>query len=344
MAFLSNDESGVATTQVTRLLRDESTDNVALLLELIEGGGSNRRIVGYLFGIAAFHRTKVVSERAMKLLRQHASPDTVRQADKLREGNNYHYNEAEYLGKYHNQEFDLFDFLLATRMCHWHRSAAAGSQRGAYASVAHQTLDLSFYPDPVLSPALATLDFVRYITLPAHKQFDLEASLPALLPLPLESVVLENARLETFPVLLFQLPQLRTLTVRRGTYRPRQPMLVPLTNAPYGSATLEKLMIDGYPIEGEQFLGAFPALREAALTRCQLRGFDFLAQSTGLQHLHLRFNLLETLPAFLANLTELRTLDLNGNPFRHIELDLSQLTQLEELDLKISRKQGAVQG
>jgi hypothetical protein len=328
------DQDGRMTQQVTRLLRDHATDNCPLLLQLIEGGGANRRLVGYLFGIAVFHASRDTGDHAMRLLRRHASSDTVRQAEKLKESIPYHYNESEYLGRYRNPEFDLFDFVLANKMCLWHRAGGGGS---SYFVIAHQTLNLTHYAEPTLTPGFETLDFIRFLTLPAQKGFDLEASMPALLALPLENIHMENMRLERFPVWLLDLPQLRTLTIRRSTYRPRHPMQVP-DEGRYGSPTLEKLVIEGYPISGESQLGPFPRLTELSMVRCGLESADFLAESRFLAHLHLRGNHLRSLPKFLGDLVQLRVLDLSQNPLQTIELDLTNLPLLEELDLRISRK------
>lgn len=332
MSYLTNDQSGLFTAQITRLLRDESTDNIPLLLELIEGGGVNRRIIGYLFGIAVFHPIKSVAARALKLLQKHAGPDTVRQAEKLKEGASYHYNEAEYLGKYRNPEFDIFDFILANKMCLWHR---AGNNRSPFFEISHRTLNLIHYPENIISPAISSLDFVQYITLPGHKQFDLEGTMPYLLLLPLESVLVENLKLETFPTALFSLPKLKSLTIRRGTHRPKNPMSVDPEKGPFQSNSLEKLSVDGYTIDNETLLGPFPALTEVEITRCSLKSFDFLAHSAKLTHLNLRNNLLPALPAFLGKLSQLRWIDLSQNPFKKIELDLSEFYHLEHLEIKL---------
>lgn len=334
MSFLSDDHSGAFTSQITRLLRDESTDNVPLLLELMEGGGVNRRLIGYLFGITVFHPTKSVSERALVLLRKYAGTETVRQAEKLKEGAAYHYNDAEYLGKYRNPEFDIFDFILANKMCLWHR---AGNGRSPFFEASHRTLNLTHYPEEVLPESIASLDFVRYITLPAHKQFDLPGSVPVLMQLPLESVLIENLRMEAFPSGLLALPQLRTLTIRRGTHRPRAPMAVDMEGTSFGSTTLERLEIDGYILTGESQLGPFPALLEVEITRCQLESMDFLEKSSRLTHLNLRGNLLSELPAFIGSLSQLRRIDLSGNPLKVIYLNLSELPHLESLELKIGK-------
>lgn len=333
MAFLTDDASGAFTAQITRLLRDESNDNIPLLLELIEGGGVNHRIIGYLFGIAVFHPHKQTALRALKLLQKHAGPDTVRQAEKLKEGAVYHYNEAEYLGKYRNPEFDIFDFILANKMCLWHR---AGNNRSPYFEVSHRTLNLIHYPENIISPAISTLDFVQFITLPGHKNFDLDGTMPYLMALPLESVLIENLRLETFPTALFALPRLKVLTIRKGTHRPKGPMVVNPEKTPRHCNSLEKLVIDGYPVENEMMLGPFPALTEVEITRCGLKNLNFLEQSAKLTHLNVRSNQLAVLPSFLGKLTQLRWIDLSLNPFKKIELDLSEFYQLEHFELKLS--------
>ncbi len=329
--YLNDDASGVMTAQITRLLRDESTDNTALVLSLLEGGGLNRRLLGYAFGLAVFHPAKALAARAARLVEKHTNPDTLRQMQKLKESVPYYYNEAEYLGKYSNPAFDLFDFLLAYKMCNWHRTE---SNRSYNFLQSHHRLDLTYYPDPVLTPAVATLDFVRHLSLPANKLFNLEASFPYLAELPLEMVLMENMRLETFPVCLLTLPKLRTLSIKRGTSRPKHPMVVP-EGGPYGSASLEKLIVESLPLSGAERLGAFPSLREASLVRCALDTLVFLEKSAKLERLTARYNHLESLPPFLGDLTELRSLDLSGNPFRHIDLNLEKLTKLEELELKL---------
>lgn len=332
--YLGSDTEGTYTGQITRLLRDTSTDNCPLLLELIDGGGANRRLMGYLFGISVFHATREISGRAMGLLQRFASTESVKQAQKLRESAAYHYDEAEYFSRYQSAEIDLFDLLLASKMCLWHRHRPGP---GSNAMVAHQTLDLRRLTVNQLSPALTTLDFLRFVALPAHKDFDLPHAVPLLLQLPLEILIVENIKVETLPVALFALPGLTTFIVRKGTYRPKYPMQVP-DGGPYGSPSLEKLIIEGYPIEGETHLGPFPNLREATLVRCSLTHLDFLQQSPKLERLNVRFNQLEYLPAFLSGFTELRSLELSNNPFRTIELNLEPLRNLEELDLKMQTR------
>ena len=83
--YLAHDSDGDLTAQLTRLLRDEGTDNAMLLLGLISGGGANLRLKGYLFGIAVNHNTPEVSRRAMQLMERFCSPETCRQAARLRE-------------------------------------------------------------------------------------------------------------------------------------------------------------------------------------------------------------------------------------------------------------------
>lgn len=332
--FFETDDGGAYTQQLTRLLRDTETDNCPLLLELIAGGGANRRVLGYLFGIAVFHANRETASRAMGLLQRYAAEPTVRQAQKLRESAAYHYDEAEYFSRYQSAEVDLFDLLLASKMCLWHRSRPG---TGSNVQVAFQTLDLRRLDVAELSPALTALDFLKFIALPANKNFDLAAALPILLQLPLETVIIENIRVETFPVELFALPRLLTLIIRKGNLRPRNPMQVP-DGGPFGCPTLEKLILEGYPMTGEEFLGPFPVLREAVLQRCNLLNLSFLSQSPNLERLNARYNRLETLPDFLARCTQLRSLELSHNPFRKIELDLEHLQHLEELEITLQSR------
>ena len=89
-SYLKSDTSGAYTGQITRLLRDPETDNCPLVLELIEGGGANNRLLGYLFGMAVFHADRRVNGRAMALLQSNADETTVQQATRLRESVAYH--------------------------------------------------------------------------------------------------------------------------------------------------------------------------------------------------------------------------------------------------------------
>lgn len=330
--YLKTDDGGEYTQQITRLLRDTETDNCPLLLQLIEGGGTNQRLLGYLFGISVFHSNRETASRAMGLLQRHAAEPTVRQAQKLRESAAYHYDEAEYFSRYQSAEVDLFDLLLASKMCLWHRNRPGA---GSNAQVAFHSLDIRRLDVAELSPALVTLDFLKFIALPANKNFDLAAALPILLQLPLETVIIENIRVETFPVELFALPKLLTLIIRKGNLRPRNPMQVP-DDGPWGSTTLEKLILEGYPMTGEEQLGPFPALREAVVLRCNAACLQFLAGASHLEHLNARYNRLTAVPDFLSQCTQLRSLELSNNPFRKIELNLENLTKLETLELNVS--------
>ena len=332
--YLETDQSGSYTDQITRLLRDTETDNCPLLLELIEGGGTNPRLLGYLFGISVFHSNRTIASRAMALLQRHAAESTVLQAQKLREAAAYHYDEAEYFSRYQSEEIDLFDLLLASKMCLWHRNQTGS---GSNAQVAFQTLDLRRLAVDTLSPALATLNFLKFIALPAHKNFQIAEAVPILLEIPLEVVIIENIRMERFPVELFALPHLTTFIIRKGNLRPRNPILVPESGY-YGCSTLEKLILEGYPLNGEERLGPFPKLLEATLQRCNLSRLDFLSESRQLERLNARHNQLEYLPPFLSQFTQLKSLELSNNPFRKIELELENLHQLEELEIKMQTK------
>ena len=333
-SYLQNDPEGTYTEQVTRLLRDTESDNAPLILELLEGGGVNARLLGYLFGFSVFHSSRQVSSRAMAMLQKHASEATVHQASKLRESAAYHYDEAEYFSRYQSEEIDLFDLLLASKMCLWHRNRP---EKGSNTEAAFQTLDLRRLEVNSVSPALRNLNFLKFLALPAHKRFDLPATIPLLLDLPLEVLIIENIRIDTFPVALLGLPNLKTFIIRKGNLRPRQPMEVP-EGGPHGSAGLEKLIVEAYPMTGEENLGRFPSLQEATLPRCQLSRLDFLAKSTKLERLNIRYNQLEELPAFLSDLVHLRSLELSNNPFKKIELDLERLQNLEELELKMQSR------
>ncbi|MBK8554408.1 MAG: leucine-rich repeat domain-containing protein [Lewinellaceae bacterium] len=336
-SMLDHDTEDTYTLQLSRLLRDEHHDNAPLVLELATTGGLNRRVMGYVFGIAVFHADKEVSRRAMDLLRKDADAATLQQAFRLREGATYYYNEAEFFTKYADASFDIFDFLLAAKMCHWHQDAGG---HGAYFVMSHQTLNLTHFTDEVLPPSVAALDFVRHLALPAGKTFNLEASFPHLEKIPLETVMMEGNRLEDFPVLLLRLPNLQVLSLKRGNHRPRQPMLVP-EGGPYGSATLEKLIVEGYPLCGEERLGPFPQLKEAQLSKSSLTNLSFLEGSLALEILHARQNQIERVPSFMGNMTALRTLDLSDNLFQHIDLPLHKLEQLEELNLNFKIKRSA---
>lgn len=322
------------TRQITRLLCDREVDNCPLILDLLGSISVDAQLLGYLFGIAVFHPDRHLSERAIALLERHASEQTVQKAKRLRETSAYYYEEAEFLSRHKSDEADLFHVLLASKMCLWHRYRP---DAGSNAEVAFRTLDLRRLPCARLSPALTELHFLTFIALPAHKDFDLPSALPLLVQMPLlETVIVENVRIEQFPVELFALPRLTALILRKGAMRPRVPMRVP-DGGPFGSSSLERFICEGYPIVGAERLGPFPSLREATLPRCGLTTLDFLAHSQHIEHLNARYNQLEQLPAFLADLTALRTLDVSQNPLRSIALDLSRLEQLEILDLNVRR-------
>jgi Leucine-rich repeat (LRR) protein len=258
----------------------------------------------------------------------------VLQARKLRETAAYHYDEAEYFSRYQSEEIDLFDLLLASKMCLWHRNRPGS---GSNSQVAFQTLDLRRLPVETLSPALSTLNFLKFIALPSHKNFQLDSAVPILMKIALEVVIIENIQIERFPVEIFSLPKLTTFIIRKGNLRPRNPMQVP-EGGPYGCATLEKLTLEGYPLNGEERLGPFPKLQEATLQRSNLSRLDFLSESLQLERLNIRHNQLEELPPFLSDFIQLRSLELSNNPFRKIHLDLGQMHQLEDLEIKMQTK------
>ncbi len=322
--------------QIARLFRDKETDNCPLILDILSAIDLDTRLVSYLFGIAVFHADRYLSERALSLLEQRASKQTAQKAAKLRGTLTHSYEEVEFLSRHKTEEVDLFHLLLASKMCLWHRYRP---EMGSNAEVAFRTLDLRRLKYPHLSSSLTDLDFLTFLALPAHKDFDLQSAVSLLVQMPLlETIVLENIRIEQFPIELFSLPRLTALIIRRGHMRYRAPIVVP-EGGPYGSSSLKRLVCESYPIAGAQRLGPFPNLQEASLPRCGLTTLCFLRDSFFLEYLNARHNSLEYVPDFLGALTRLRTLDLGHNPFKTIALNLSQMEQLEVLDLSIVRSQ-----
>jgi len=328
--YLSNDSNGDLTAQLTRLLRDEGTDNAMLLLELISGGGANQRLKGYLFGIAANHNTPEISKRAMQLMERYCSLETCKQAERLRESRGYYFNEAEFIGKFESNEIDIFDFILAFRMCTWHRSAEV---RPAYRQSLLQELDLSQYKGDFLTEAITTLTFVRSIDLPAHRTFNVVASIPLLKQLPIDNIRIEDIKLEFFPVEIFELPNLKKLSIKRRSIRPRHPMQMP-EGGPFGAPLLESLTIDSYPFVGTSGLGPFPNLKDVNFNRCLLDDVVFLASSEQLVFIDLRYNQLTEVPHFISQLNDLQEIKLAGNPFKRIEFYPENLPNLQRYHIE----------
>ncbi len=329
-SYLAHDSTGNLTAQITRLLRDEGTDNAMLLLELISGGGANPRLKGYLFGIATNHNAPEVSRKAMQLMERFCSQETCKQAERLRESRGYYFNEAEYIGKFEPGEIDIFDFILAFRMCTWHRSTEV---RPAYRQSLLQDLDLSQYKGNQLTAAITTLDFVRSLDLPAHRNFDVASSIPLLKQLPIEALRIEDVKLELFPVEVFDLPNLKKFSIKRRNIRPRHPMQIP-EGGPFGAPLLESLTIDSYPFTGSPNLGPFPNLKEVVLNRCLLDDVGFLGASQQLSFIDLRYNQLSEVPHFMSKLTDLQEITMIGNPFRRIEFYPERLPKLQRYHIE----------
>ena len=327
------DTSESTAEQLARLMGDEHTDNSELVLSLAESTDNSPRLLGLLLGIAVFHKQRKTSTRALTLVRQKAGEEEHQLAVRLRESASYYYNEAAIFEKYQEEDFDLFDFILAAKMCMWHQP---GMNQGGYFIQGHQTLDLTHFSGDVLPASVSSLHFIRYLSFPASKTFDLEASFEHLKGLPIESVFIENTRLQEFPHLLFQLPKLRSLQIKRGTQRPRQPMQV-TAEADNHSDTVEIIQVDGYPISGEENLGPFPNLQEACFSRCKIQTLDFLKNSGKLVVLEAPGNELHIAPAFFAGFSHLQEVDLKDNPFTDIQLNLAEMPLLKKLELTIRR-------
>lgn len=316
--------------QVARLLTDTAANNQALVLELVSGQGAPApEMRGYVFGIAVFTHDRAIRLRALDVLGRMASEQTVQDARRLYESVHYHFDDAAFFSRWRNPELDPLDVLLAYKMCNWHRRTRPDT---TFAAIAHQSLNLSAYELPALTPAIEAFHFVRYIWLPAHTGFDLNGALPHLQQMHLESIYLENNKIPRFPVELFSLPHLKTLSIRKGKHRPRNPTRVP-DGGLWGSASLENLILEGYPLAGEEHMGPFPALREADVQRCGLHNMQFLHRSPLLERIRLRGNQLRELPPFLGELTHLRELDLTENPWQVLNLNLTGLGALEKFHL-----------
>jgi hypothetical protein len=321
------------TPQITRLLLDHDADNFALVLELIAANGANLRLCGYLMGISAFHSEENIQRRAFSLLEKYAGKAQAQKVRHIKESYRYHLSEVEVLFANPALGMDVFDVILAYKMSLWHQNNEKYSD---FKNVVHETLNLAAYTGNHLPDSVKNLNFLKYLSLPTHKNFDLEASVEAIKDLPITTLHIESTKIETLPFAFFQFKNLKALYLKKGQSRQRTPLKINPEIGIFASDSLEILQIEGYPMEGVEYLGSFPSLRKVSIVNCQLKKIDFLKNSKKLENLSLNFNQLTEFPAFLSELTELRTLFLNHNPLMLTQMDFSKLTKLEELEFNFS--------
>jgi hypothetical protein len=321
------------TTKITRLLCDHDNDNFALILELIASSSVNARILGYLMGISAFHTDDLIGKRAFSILEKNTGKNFSQKVRHIKESFKYHLNEAEVLFANPNLGVDVFDVILAYKMTLWHQNNEKFSD---FKNVVHETLNLSNYMGNQLPESLLDFDFIKYIALPTHKNFDLVASIPMIKNMPLLTLQVEGSKMEHLPVEIFRFANLKALYLKKGQSRQRIAMKINPEDGIFASESLEILQIEAYPMLGVEFLGDFPNLKKVSIINCQLQSVDFLKNSKKLENLSLNFNQLSKFPSFLSELTELRTLFLNHNPLMPTSMDFSQLKKLEELEFNFS--------
>ncbi|MFT3682902.1 MAG: leucine-rich repeat domain-containing protein [Ferruginibacter sp.] len=301
--YLMEEGNDELTKQVTRLLRSEDTDNINLVLELIEGGGANKRLVAYLAVIHLKHTDNEIRKKARTLFRKFAAAE-VQAHIKAKWKDSYrdkHYRN--YIKSLLPPGIDLFDFIFAEHMVALHTD---NTQNNSYSGFRFQLLRLDTYHEKTFPSSFKYLDFLEEIYINDGNGLDLQASYPIFSHFNLKRLTVQYYGGDTFPVSLLNFNGLEQLSLSAiHDNRPSVPVLA-------HHSALKEFNLTNFDVSSTENIAALAlTLHSLELDQCNLREF----------------------PAFLANCSELKTLKLQCNLIEHIDFNFSSLKKLSGLSL-----------
>ncbi|RBL88217.1 leucine-rich repeat domain-containing protein [Chitinophaga flava] len=314
--FLMQEENKELTAQVTRLLKTKEENDMWLLLEMVRGGGANKKLLSYLVAIHLFHSNKEIALQAKILFRQYASAALQHHIRITWKDEYTHKKEDAYSSVYLHPELDVFAFLLVVKII----------KNGI------PFLYLPHIPDHAVTDSLKDLDFIRVLYIDSPRNGELSRLLNSIQDMELDQLKI-TAPLATLPVAVWTMPTLTNISLDLKEVSGFTVPVLDNADVPVLHLTITK----GKILHPER-LAACRQLISLTLSDGGLETADFLTTMCKLDKLDLENNKLTTLPEGLSQLKELRELTITGNEITESDVDALILKGLIYLNHKYLKR------
>ncbi|QJB40350.1 leucine-rich repeat domain-containing protein [Chitinophaga oryzae] len=314
--FLMTEENEALTEQITRLLADQHTNNIALILEMMEGGGAGKVLLSYLAAIHLFHKDTAIRKKSRTLFKKYASAALQHHIKTNWKDRFKDRSEDNFRPLYLHPELDICAFVLAAQIAK--REQNRGSYRG-------ESLVLRDMPASDISDVLVHFQHVSWLNLDLGDTTDLPRLVDYLRELPLKELYVRITT-DEIPASLFTLP----VELHVGCRREGGLTVPDLTGK---EVRLKKFRMAYVPLKHAERLAACSELTGLVLEFCEITDMTFITAMKNLVTVVLKGNRITEVPAALNQLQELETLRLDYNPFAPGSFDFTQLKKLKDLVL-----------
>nr|WP_295874375.1 leucine-rich repeat domain-containing protein [uncultured Chitinophaga sp.] len=314
--FLMTEENEALTEQITRLLADQHTNNIALILEMIEGGGAGKKLLSYLAAIHLFHKDTGIRKKSRALFKKYASATLQHHIKTNWKDRFKDRSEDDFRPLYVHPELDVCAFVLAAHIAK--REENRGSYRG-------ESLVLRDMPASDISDVLVHFQHVSWLNLDLGDTTDLPRLVDYLRELPLKELYVRITT-DEIPASLFTLP----VDLHVGCRREDGLTIPDLTGK---EIRLKKFRMAYVPLKHAERLAACSELTGLDLEFCEITDMTFMTEMKSLVTAGLKGNRISQVPAALNQLQALEKLRLDYNPFLPDAFDFSQLKKLKDLVL-----------
>jgi Leucine-rich repeat (LRR) protein len=303
--YLMSDGNDELTEQITRLLRSEEEENMQLVLELIEGGGANKRLVAYLMVIHLKHNNADIRKKARSLFRKFASADLQTHLKNTWKESFKEKNYTDFISVFQHTDVDIFDCIFALHITNLHTNKAKGNNN----DYQFKSLTLRGLKEGNFPTSFKYLDFIENIYIEGNDEFDMAASYPNFSHFNLKNFSISNCTFEKFPSELLDFPNLESLTLSGKWGESRYCLTIP-SLTPH--ANLKALSFYQFDI-------------------AKVENLKPVAQS--LKNFTIDNSNISEVPLFINGCTQLTHLSLCNNPIEKIDIDFSLFINLESLSL-----------
>ncbi|SJZ39761.1 Leucine-rich repeat (LRR) protein [Chitinophaga eiseniae] len=314
--FLMTEENEALTEQITRLLADQHTNNIALILEMMEGGGAGKVLLSYLAAIHLFHKDAGIRKKSRTLFKKYASATLQHHIKTNWKDRFKDRSEDDFRPLYLHPELDACAFVLAAQIAK--REENRGSYRG-------ESLVLRDMPASDISAVLAHFQHVSWLNLDLGDTTDLPRLVNYLRELPLKNLYV-SITTDEIPASLFTLP----VELHVGCRHDRALTVPDLTSV---AVRLQTFRMAYVPLKHPERLVACKELTGLDLEFCEITDMAFVTEMKNLVTVALKGNRITQVPAALNQLQALEKLRLDYNPFSPDVFDFSQLKKLKDLVL-----------
>lgn len=326
--YLMEEANSELVAQVTNLLKSRHEEQIPLMLELMEGGGATKKLIGYLGAIHLFHDDTAIRRKSRNLFRKFASSS-------LQEYVKEHWR-ASYRGKdiyrfkrvLDHPEWDGGAFIHAWKMVGFYNSKKKGIGQLDQADRMLGNIKLQDLPSNAFTASLSDIDNMEHLTISLNGPLDWDLVYKVIKDKKLQTFACQQ-KLPAAPTAILAIPTLRTFSGGKWS----EESTFDFADIKVPNPNLNSLTLQFCTIKNLEQINMFPNLEQLNFNNCQIDDVHKLTELKNLKNISLTGVKIEKLNKSFEKLNQLSNISVSDNGLKEIDLNFSAFKSLERLTI-----------